>query len=171
MKNNINKNIDANKKVEKLVSILMLIVAVVIIVFRITADPFKCKVSGNSMYPTYEDGDVIYANRVKNIDLERFDVVIVNTLTLKHRIIIKRIVGLPGDSVKIDELGKVYVNGKELTDYYQYAAEIIDEPFEEIVLGEDEYFVMGDNVNNSLDSRFLDIGVIDKNKIIGILKN
>ena len=168
MKNN---NIDTNKKVEKLVSILMLIVAAVIIVFRITADPFKCKVSGNSMYPTYKDGDVLYANRIKDIELERFDVVIVNTLTLKHRIIIKRIVGLPGDSVRIDELGKLYVNGEELTDYYLYAAEVIDEAFEEIVLGEDEYFVMGDNVNNSLDSRFSEIGIISKDKIIGVVKN
>lgn len=171
MKNNINKNIDANKKVEKLVSVLMLIVAAVIIVFRITADPFKCKVSGSSMYPTYKDGDVIYANRIKDIKLERFDVVIVNTLTLKHRIIIKRIVGLPGDSVKVDELGKVYVNGEELTDYYPYPAESINEAFEEIVLGEDEYFVMGDNVNNSLDSRFSEIGIISKDKIIGVVKN
>ena len=119
-------------------------------------------VNQTSMYPTFKDGDFIIATRgylQKNIyDYE--DIVL-----LKHenRILIKRIIGKPGDKILISN-GEVYINDKILNE--KYGAKIEYTPGEiELTVPENEYFVLGDNRDNSLDSR--NIGTIKQNLILG----
>ncbi|MEG0961784.1 MAG: signal peptidase I, partial [Lachnospiraceae bacterium] len=81
---------------------------------------------------------------------------------------IKRVIGLPGEKVQIAENGSIYINGSILEE--SYGKETMINPgtaLEEITLGEKEYFVLGDNRNNSKDSRDPSVGVIHKKDIIG----
>lgn len=107
-------------------------------------------VVGNSMYPTYKDGQVLRYEYIHN-DIDYGDVI---TFKLKpgiHKTYIKRVVGMPGDTLYISE-GILYING--IAEDREFDAienvGILDTP---IVLGEDEYFCMGDNRNASTDCR------------------
>ena len=102
-------------------------------------------VSGDSMYPSFQDGNIMLAKR--RYDIWRFDVV---TIASKQRgdILIKRVIGLPYETIEFKD-NKLYVNGEYRTDPYAYGN---TEDFK-ITLGENEYFCLGDNRENSLDSR------------------
>ncbi|MDE5866261.1 MAG: signal peptidase I, partial [Lachnospiraceae bacterium] len=81
---------------------------------------------------------------------------------------IKRIIGMPGETIYIDEEGNIYINDEILEE--GYGKEVIENPgraYEPITLGDDEYFVMGDNRNNSSDSRDPSVGNIKRENIIG----
>ena len=129
-------------------------------------------VNGVSMQPTLSDGDNLIVDKLsyRFRDPERFDIIV---FPYKHKpktYYIKRIIGLPGETVQIDEQGNIYINGEILSE--SYGREIIRPEnvglaAEPIVLGEDEYFVMGDNRNNSTDSRFAQVGNIKREDIIG----
>ena len=100
--------------------------------------------------------------------MERYDIIVFPFQYEKNTYYIKRIIGLPGETVKIDSDGVIYINGKELTEYY--GREVIADPGiaqNETKLGRDEYFVMGDNRNNSTDSRDPSVGNIHKKDILG----
>ena len=124
-------------------------------------------VCGTSMEPTLKDGQKVMSSIISYYlaEPERFDVVIIDHPREKY--IVKRIIGLPGERVRIDEDGKVYINDVCLVE------EFISEPIfdsgiasEEICLGVDEYFVLGDNRNGSTDSRSEIIGNISRAWII-----
>ena len=81
---------------------------------------------------------------------------------------IKRIIALPGESVRIDYDGVIYINEEPLLE--NFGAETIEDPgtaVNSIQLGPDEYFVLGDNRNHSSDSRVAQVGLIKKKDIIG----
>ncbi len=77
-------------------------------------------------------------------------------------------IGLPGEEVTIDKRGNIYTNGKVLRDSYGYG--VIANPgiaVDTVTVDAGEYFVLGDNRNNSTDSRFIDVGNISADKILG----
>ncbi len=129
----------------------------------------KVQVQGSSMLPNFMEGQQLFVDKVsyRFREAKRFEVVIVDVPEEPERYIIKRVIGLPGETVQIKE-GKVYINGKPLDgDIYPNEEEILDGGIaeEEIVLRQNEYFVLGDNRNRSKDSR--DLGPIKKQKIVG----
>lgn len=130
----------------------------------------RTSVVGQSMAPTLENKQEILVNRfiysVSNPKTNDIVVFLPNGNEKAHYYV-KRIIGVPGDQVQIKD-GAVYVNG-ELFDEAVETAAILDAELaaDEIVLGEDEYFVLGDNRNNSEDSRYANIGNVKKDYIIG----
>lgn len=132
----------------------------------------RTEVDGSSMEPTLTNGDNLIVDKLsyRFRDPERFDIIV---FPYKHKAktyYIKRIIGLPGETVQIDEQGNIYINGEILSESYGreiIKAENIGLAAEPIVLGEDEYFVMGDNRNNSTDSRYPQVGNIKREDIIG----
>lgn len=135
----------------------------------------RSRVDGSSMNPTLYDGDNLWVDKLSYTfgDPKRFDVIIFNPGGNEKVTYVKRIIGLPGETVSMDIEGKIYINGQLLNENYAF-----DEPFipmglgilsgdSEIVLGEDEYFVLGDNRNNSMDSRRSDPGNVKREYIVG----
>lgn len=130
-------------------------------------------VDGESMEPTLYNGEYLWVDKWSYhvSDPERFDVVIFPIVYHgEDSHFVKRIIGLPGETVYIDENGVIYINGEVLSDIF--GKEVISEfnrnlAAEPITLGEDEYFVMGDNRNHSADSRMAAVGNIKRDRIIG----
>ncbi|MCD7818732.1 MAG: signal peptidase I [Lachnospiraceae bacterium] len=127
------------------------------------------EVRGESMYPALNDGDQLIVDMIsyRFTDPQRYDVVVFPFQYQEDTYYIKRIIGLPGETVQIID-GLVYINGEELDD--PYGSELIKNAglaSSEIVLGEQEYFVLGDNRNDSTDSREPSVGNISRDEIIG----
>ena len=129
----------------------------------------RTRVDGRSMMNTLHDGDNLIVDKIsyRFSDPKRFDIIVFPP-TGKKEYYIKRIIGLPGETVQIDENGNIYINGELLKE--NYGAETIQNPgraANPITLGDDEYFVMGDNRNNSKDSRSEEVGNVKRSQIIG----
>ena len=125
-------------------------------------------VNGTSMKPTLRDGSIILTNHIApNVD--HGSIVVCNTDNFGERLI-KRVIGCPGDTVDIDfNEGVVYLNGDPLNEPYTYAKTYScpDDATElPVTLGENCYFLMGDNRNNSIDSRNAVVGIIHRNDIL-----
>ena len=131
----------------------------------------KTTMMGVSMNTTLNDGDKIIINKLAYLRSEpkRYDVIVFSQSKSGHGYHnIKRVIGLPGETVEITN-GAVYINGKILEEDMEEleamrVAGLADKP---IVLGENEFFVLGDNRNYSEDSRFANIGIVVKSDIIG----
>ena len=125
-------------------------------------------VDGSSMSSTLTDGDQLIVQQLSYYfhEPERFDVVVFPITSEDNYI--KRIIGLPGETVQIID-GQVYINGSLLTDDH-YGMERIEDPgnaADTIYLQKDEYFVLGDNRNASVDSRFNEVGLVKRKDIKG----
>ena len=131
--------------------------AVVLVVTHWFVRPIQ--VLGSSMYPTLEDQEIGISNVLgaKLRHFERFDIAIVY-VEQKDEYLVKRIVGLPGETVRYSD-GQLYINDEPIeenfldTDYRRSWAGIFMGDVDEITLGEDEYFCLGDNRPRSSDSR------------------
>ena len=157
---------------EILKTALYLLSVVCIVYLLITYVGQRTIVDGESMVPTLHHQDNLIVDKLsyRFNDPERFDIIVFPYEYAENVYYIKRIIGLPGERVKIDENGVIYINGKELIE--SYGREVIRKEYvglaaNEIVLGENEYFVLGDNRNNSKDSRWPDVGNIHREDIIG----
>lgn len=130
----------------------------------------RTEVVGRSMEPTLEDADNLIVDKIsyRFKDPERYDIIVFPYRDGSGLYYIKRIIGLPGERVFINDRGDVYVNGEKLEeDYIKEKAINPGLAALPVLLGEDEYFVLGDNRNNSTDSRSPEVGVVKKDEIIG----
>lgn len=130
----------------------------------------KTNMVGISMETTLSDDDSIIINKFsyRFADPKRFDVIVFKQSGNEHSYYnIKRIIGLPGETIRIKS-GKIFVNGEIIEDIINVEEMsnygLAEEP---IKLEDNEYFVLGDNRNNSEDSRFASVGMIRKDEIIG----
>ena len=123
-------------------------------------------VSGSSMYPTFQDNDRILVDRFDgNLDqLNRGDVIVFFSPEVEARLMVKRLIGLPGDTICILE-GHVYLNGALLKESYTNRGESSHETIPSFRVPMDAIFVLGDNRLVSADSR--EWGAIDKSRIYG----
>ena len=130
----------------------------------------RTSVVGQSMSETLENGDQILVNRFmyKVIGPKANDVIVfLPNGNEKSHYYVKRVIGVPGDTVQIKD-GRIYVNGTEFTEKVDVAAiEDAGLAADAVTLDDDEYFVLGDNRNNSEDSRYANIGNIKREYIIG----
>lgn len=149
---------------------LLAVLAVTAFVLKFVGQ--RSVVDGSSMVGTLYNGESVWVNkfRYRFTDPERFDIVVFPYKYQENTYFIKRIIGLPGETVRIDEEGNIYINGEILEE--DYGLEVIRPEnrgiaAEEITVGEGEYFVMGDNRNDSMDSRFPNVGNISEDIIVG----
>lgn len=120
-------------------------------------------VSGESMSPFFSDGDVMWARKFDIEEFSRYQIVVAK---IRGKFVIKRVIGLPNETLQIID-GSVYINDIKLNDDYGYPTTVYGYAEEKIVLGNNEYFLMGDNRDNSLDCRVW--GAISKKDIKGIV--
>jgi len=151
-------------------TIVYLLVVFVLIFLFIHYVGQRTVVSGSSMENTLSNGDNLIIDKIsyRFRDPERFEVVVFPYKLDEKTFFIKRVIGLPGETVYIDAKGTIYINGEKLEE--SYGREVIANPglaSSEITLADDEYFVLGDNRNNSEDSRFDDVGNIKRSDLIG----
>ena len=136
---------------------VILIVVVLIRTFIVT----PIKVHGQSMYDTLNGEEIMILNKLAKIN--RYDIVVTDLRVngKKEDTLIKRVFGLPGETIKCEN-GMIYVNDKRVDDPYAYGKTA---DFEAVTLGEDEYFVLGDNRLISIDSKVF--GAVSKDEILG----
>lgn len=159
------------KRLKKILSFSIYLLGVLIATFIIiTFVAQKNVVQGQSMSPTLEDGDNLITEKLSYRfgKVRRYDVIVFRSKDRSGDYIIKRVIGLPGETVKIDSDGSIYINDKILKE--SYGNEVIEDPgmaLGDVVIGVDEYFVLGDNRNNSVDSRNAGIWLVKKDEIVG----
>lgn len=159
---------DMKKEILSWIFYILFVVVVTYVIITFVGQ--RTRVDGRSMMNTLSDGDNLIVEKLSYRfgDPERFDIIVFRPYENEKEYYIKRIIGLPGETVQIDEEGKIYINGEVLEE--NYGAETIrsaGRASELITLGEDEYFVMGDNRNNSKDSRSEAVGNVNRSQIIG----
>ena len=150
--------------------ILFIAVILVLTYLVITYVGQRTRVRGDSMETTLNSGDSLIVDKIsyRFRDPERYDIIVFPYKYEEHTYYIKRIVGMPGETIQIID-GYVYIDGELLeSDIYgnevmEYAS-LASTP---IALGEDEYFVLGDNRNHSSDSRDPSVGVLTREDLIG----
>lgn len=126
-------------------------------------------VSGDSMYPTLHDGQHLIMTKTVLIgDIERNDIIVV--FEKGTGIVIKRVVGLPGEVINVSVDGNIYIDGNkyesEFGGAYREDSSYVNR---DITLGDDEYYILGDNRTVSYDSRMF--GPVNKSKILGKIIN
>ncbi|WP_312371689.1 signal peptidase I [Lachnoclostridium sp.] len=174
MKYDFDRDIKRKKRKKLYIRILIWLVEIVAVVALayaiINVALEKTTMLGESMEITLQDEDKVVINKMAYTfrNPKRYDVIVFKQSGNEHSYYnIKRVIGLPGERVKILD-GVVYINGEVL------AEPMVVDPIripgladEEFTLDEDEFFVLGDNRNNSEDSRFANIGNVVKDDIIG----
>lgn len=163
---------DKNKKSKKkrYLKVIRVVAVAAIITFAVVAllthyiFPIV-RIYGSTMSPTLFDGDVAIA--FKTTSLERGDICI---FQMDDTLLCKRVIGIGGDEINIDESGTVYVNGKTLNEPYLNGKSLGNSTVTyPVVVPENKFFVIGDNRRMSIDSRNVTVGCIDSSQVEGKL--
>ena len=121
------------------------------------------EVDGNSMEPTLSDGEILFLRRTKEVgagDIAGF--------YYEGKILLKRVIGMPGDEIEIDTDGNVSVNGQPLEEPYLREKSLEKCQLEfPVTVPEGTFFVLGDNRAVSVDSRDLSVGYVRKDQVVG----
>lgn len=160
------------KELLKEVKSWLLILGSALIISLVAVNFIGCRtwVHGSSMETSLSDGDNLIMDKISYTFTEpkRYDIVVFPYEYQEDTNYVKRIIGLPGETIQIIS-GEVYINNEKL-DSDIYGNEPIDKPgiaeFP-ITLDSDEYFVLGDNRNNSFDSRYEQVGILTKDDFVG----
>lgn len=150
-------------------TLLHLALLVGFVIFFLTCIGQRVEVDGNSMEDTLHNHDQLIVDCFTYRFLhapERQDIVVFRLKDDPGTFYVKRVIGLPGETVRIKN-SVIYINGEAIDDPYATQKTFPAGSAEDlIVLGEDEYFVMGDNRNNSLDSRY-SLGPVKRSQFVG----
>ncbi len=142
---------------------LIIVAAIAVLIATLVLPVLQ--ISGTSMEPTLNNGEIVIL--VKTTDPDRGDLC---GFSYSNKILIKRVIGLPGDSISVDSEGNVFVNGEALNEPYVTEKSLgecdLEFPY---TVPENEYFMLGDQRESSIDSRSSVIGCIDRDQIIGKL--
>ena len=143
------------------VAVLIVVAAAAVLISTILMPVIQ--VSGDSMSPTLIDGDILIAFNTDNVKYGDLCCV-----SWQNKMLLKRVIGLPGDTVSIDDSGTVFVNDKLLDEPYvsDKCLGSCDITFPYVV-PEQQIFILGDNRSRSADSRNADIGCISRDQIVG----
>lgn len=130
----------------------------------------RTEIEGSSMQTTLYGGDQVVVDKLtyRFRDPQRYDIIAFPYRYGQDTYYVKRIIGLPGEKVRIDAQGTIFINDEALEEHY--GIEAISRPgyaSTPKILAEDEYFVLGDNRNDSIDSRFPEVGYVRRSEIIG----
>ena len=150
--------------------LLYIVGAIVVCLLIIRFVAVRSVIEGSSMFPTFKDKENVIVEKISYYfhGPERYDVIVFELKDNPQEHFVKRVIGLPGETVQILN-GYVYINGEKLEDD-DFCNELIANAYtakDPITLGEDEYFCMGDNRNHSNDSRSKSVGPVTKKQILG----
>ena len=121
------------------------------------------EVDGNSMEPTLSDGEILFLRRTKEVGAGD-----IAGVYYEGKILLKRVIGMPGDEIEIDTDGNVSVNGQPLEEPYLREKSLEKCQLEfPVTVPEGTFFVLGDNRAVSVDSRDLSVGYVRKDQVVG----
>ena len=145
------------------VSSLIVVAAIAVIISTMLLPVLR--VTGASMNPTLQNDEVLLCNKLS--DIKQGDII---AFYYNNKVLIKRVIGLPGDVIDIAEDGTIYRNGEALEETYVSELALGEKDVETpITVPESRYFVCGDNRGVSIDSRSTTIGCIADENIIGVV--
>lgn len=154
---------------KKLIDIGVFLLIVLVITFILNQYIIeRCEIHNLSMAPTLDSGDVVLVDKLtyRNRKPKRYEIIFFNNESDNEELV-KRVIGLPGETVRLAG-GKIFIDGEAIDDIDglkgPFDAGLAEKDF---VLGDDEYFVLGDNREVSIDSRSKDVGAIKADSIIG----
>lgn len=154
------------KELWEYIKMIIFVVVVVLIVNNFLL--INARVPSESMEKTIMTGDRFFGNRLAYLfdDPERFDIVVFKYPDDESQLFVKRVIGLPGETVEIKD-GKVYINGSETPLDDSFTPETPTGDYGSYVVPDGSYFMLGDNRNHSGDSRFWKQPYVEKEKIVG----
>ena len=150
-----------NKALGGTVYVLTIVAAIAVLIATLVLPVLQ--IEGTSMEPTLINGDIVLLTKTTNFDRGELC-----SFSWSNKLLIKRVIGLPGDWIEMDTDGTVYLNGEKLDE--PYAAQLsvgecdLQFPFQ---VPQEQYFVLGDMRESSIDSRNTLIGCVKKDQIIG----
>jgi signal peptidase I len=153
-----------------LLSIFIVIVSCPLSIVALYSVVSPVQVVGNAMSPNYKDGDMYFISKYYK-DLQRGDVIVF--AKLESSSYIHRVIGLPGEVIKIQDCG-IYINGEIFKEDYlpkdvcTNSGDFVKEA-EEIIVPNGQYFVLGDNRSNSLDSRYNQVRFVSREDVKGVV--